>query len=120
MEAARTSEMLVNIQLRIRHYIPDDSELQLYFPLWQLWKWCQLFPRATSFKVAGSHNALPLAVGFSNPLGLFEAARRASYCLLVVVPTVTFFSPLGYLYTMEFLWDDFTSFCPQPPESPRM
>jgi hypothetical protein len=28
MEAARTSETLVNIQLRTRQYIPEDSELQ--------------------------------------------------------------------------------------------
>jgi hypothetical protein len=28
MEAARTSEMLVDIKLRTRHYIPEDSELQ--------------------------------------------------------------------------------------------
>jgi hypothetical protein len=28
MEAARTSETSVNIQLRTRQYIPEDSELQ--------------------------------------------------------------------------------------------
>jgi hypothetical protein len=27
MEAARTSETLVDIKLRTRHYIPEDSEL---------------------------------------------------------------------------------------------
>jgi hypothetical protein len=31
MEAARSSEMSVNIQLRIRQYIPEDSELQQNF-----------------------------------------------------------------------------------------
>jgi len=29
MEAARTSETSVDIQLRTRQYIPEDSELQL-------------------------------------------------------------------------------------------
>jgi hypothetical protein len=29
MEAARTSEMSVDIQLRTRQYIPEDSELQI-------------------------------------------------------------------------------------------
>jgi hypothetical protein len=29
MEAARTSETLVEIQLRTRQYIPEDSELQI-------------------------------------------------------------------------------------------
>jgi hypothetical protein len=31
MEAARTSETSVDIQLRTRQYIPEDSELQLNF-----------------------------------------------------------------------------------------
>jgi hypothetical protein len=30
MEAARTSETSVDIQLRTRQYIPEDSELQYY------------------------------------------------------------------------------------------
>jgi hypothetical protein len=29
MEAARTSETLVDIQLRTRQYIPEDSKLQM-------------------------------------------------------------------------------------------
>jgi hypothetical protein len=31
MEATRTSETSVDIQLRTRQYIPEDSDLQLYF-----------------------------------------------------------------------------------------
>jgi hypothetical protein len=31
MEAARTSETSVDIDLRTRHYIPEDSELQHVF-----------------------------------------------------------------------------------------
>jgi hypothetical protein len=33
MEAARTSETSVDIQLRTRQYIPEDSELQMSEPL---------------------------------------------------------------------------------------
>jgi hypothetical protein len=33
MEAARTSETSVNIQLRARQYIPDDSQLHLFIYL---------------------------------------------------------------------------------------
>jgi hypothetical protein len=36
MEAARTSETSVDIQLRTRKYIPEDSELQLYLSLYSL------------------------------------------------------------------------------------
>jgi hypothetical protein len=31
MEAARTSETSVDIQLRTQQYIPDDSQLHLFF-----------------------------------------------------------------------------------------
>jgi hypothetical protein len=31
MEAARTSETSVDIQLRTRQYIPEDSELNFFF-----------------------------------------------------------------------------------------
>jgi hypothetical protein len=34
MEAARTSETSVDIQLRTRQYIPEDSELQFWLIDW--------------------------------------------------------------------------------------